>query len=273
MYKLTLEDFRKHLSTQIRFLQNSVKAYDEGFEDEAQRMSATLRVLFHNTKDSTALINHLEINNQLLLISSTAQYIPSNMCSYLGFITLRTTVGKGGEYVPNCLIEEDMPNKWICFNDWWNEIVIDDKSNIFTRKDIILNIANKDGGSHIDERLNTDFAKLTKDNSIGWVYVDENGESPFINNTSYAAVRQIVAEVLLSLDWFLNEKSYTREKLDLNYEIRLINKKVYLCENKSDSIWRTLMLDNRVTNKRIVKCYNDKIKFLNGSVGKRIVFV
>lgn len=31
------------------------------------------------------------------------------------------------------------------FNDWWNEIIFDDKKNKFTRRDIVTYVANQDG--------------------------------------------------------------------------------------------------------------------------------
>lgn len=34
------------------------------------------------------------------------------------------------------------------FNDWWNEIIFDDKKNKFTRRDIVTYVANQDGGAH-----------------------------------------------------------------------------------------------------------------------------
>lgn len=34
---------------------------------------------------------------------------------------------------------------FLMFNDWWNEIIFDDKKNKFTRRDIVTYVANQDG--------------------------------------------------------------------------------------------------------------------------------
>ena len=59
------------------------------------------------------------------------------------------------------------------FNDWWNEIIFDDKKNKFTRHDIVTYVANQDGGAHVDSELDESYATLTKMNSLGWT--DYNG--------------------------------------------------------------------------------------------------
>ncbi|MDP3057940.1 MAG: hypothetical protein Q8N36_00550 [bacterium] len=264
------------MSKQIVFLQRSARDYDEGDEDEAQRMATTLRNLFHNNEksdsNSKALIQHLGITNTLSLISTTTPYLPANMVPYLGVITLRSTGGLGGEYIANCLVDENMPNKWLGFDDWWNEIIIDDKVHLFTRRDIIRNIADKDGGSHVDQRLNADYANLTKNNSPGWTHNDGLNEIPFANNVAYSVVRQIAAEVLLSFDWFLNIQSYTRRAEGSAFELALINEKRYLCEKSSDPLRNALVADSRVASRKAVKCYIDLVKFTNGSQMSRQIF-
>ncbi len=94
-YQKTNEDFQKHLATQIKFIEASSKSYDAGFEDEAQRLATTLRVLFHDSsKDSISLLSHLKVKNIIYLLSSVYQYVPANLASYLGFLTLSHTIGK-----------------------------------------------------------------------------------------------------------------------------------------------------------------------------------
>lgn len=53
------------------------------------------------------------------------------------------------------------------YEDWWNEIIFDDKKNVFSRKDIVCYVANQDGGAHVDSALKESYANLTKHTSLG----------------------------------------------------------------------------------------------------------
>ena len=54
-------------------------------------------------------------------------------------------------YEPRCFTEKKLPNRWLHIKDWWNEIIIDDKRYIFSRRDIVMIAADQDGGAHVDE--------------------------------------------------------------------------------------------------------------------------
>lgn len=94
----------------------------------------------------------------------------------------------GIQYLPNIIYDKD--SRYFCytFDDWWNEVIFDDKSNVFTRKDIILFVANNDGGAHVDPELKESFFLLSKQNSLGFVY---NFDQAPENNPIYQATRSI----------------------------------------------------------------------------------
>src|SRR5437762_2025805 len=56
-------DFREQLSKQLGFLQTSCREYDAGNTNEAIRIAQALRVIFHNTRNSTSLLMHLRGNS------------------------------------------------------------------------------------------------------------------------------------------------------------------------------------------------------------------
>ena len=58
-------DFNEQLETQVSFLRRSVNAFDEGYNDEALRLAVTLRVLFHDTKQSVSLLRYLKKKGSL----------------------------------------------------------------------------------------------------------------------------------------------------------------------------------------------------------------
>lgn len=261
IYHKTKDDFMKHLKTQIRYLENSSKSYDDGFEDEAPRLATAIRVLFHDYKrNSTSLLTHLQVKNNIHLISSVDQYIPNNLVSYLGFLTLRYTVGGEALYIPNCTNDDECPNKWLSFNDWWNEIVLDDKVNIFSRRELVLKVANKDGGTHVDESLNEDYAGLTVNNSIGWFYEIENDRHPFDNNPAYACIRQIAQEVLLSLKLYNMTRSFTRRTQNKNIKAAYIDDNLYIYkDDKTDPLRSKLFFDSRVKRIENRNLYKDEV--------------
>lgn len=97
------EELEQHLFEQIEMLKLSCESFDRGVLFESKRIATGIRVLFHNTKSSHALIEQLGIKNKINYLSTATPY--------------------------------------------------DNKNNKFSRKDIILSVANKDGGAHVDPEL------------------------------------------------------------------------------------------------------------------------
>ena len=78
------------------------------------------------------------------------------------------------EYAP--MMDLSYPDlKEVDIQDWWNRIVLVVNGLAFTRKDVMLSLANQDGGVHIDRELNADYKKLTRENLVG--FQDQNGSS------------------------------------------------------------------------------------------------
>jgi len=202
MPRQTDEEFKKHLKEQIGFLSRSAVSYDEGYESEAKRMAVVMRVLLHdNGKTSVSLLTHL--NKKEILFHDTARELNHrNLLAEptLTHIMMRTGEDRECKYIPNldggaCPVDKKVP-----FDDWWNKKVIKDQhGNTFSRKDLITSVCNKDGGAHIDGKLNEKYANLTRNNSLGFEYQLEDSGGP-IPGIELASVRQIDYEVLKSLE-------------------------------------------------------------------------
>ena len=54
-YKRNKQELQEQWDAQVRFIQKSVKEFDAGDESEARRIAASLRILFHETKQSKSL--------------------------------------------------------------------------------------------------------------------------------------------------------------------------------------------------------------------------
>ena len=105
---------------------------------------------------------------------------------------------------------QGITKKRLFFREWWNKIVfVDNKKRNFTRRDLVLIVANKDGGSHVDAKLPKKYIDLIKNNSLGWEYsVNNQQPKPIETNAAYVAIRQIAYEIVQSL-------SYTYDKYKL----------------------------------------------------------
>ena len=217
-YKLNPQELLEHWDDQLSFIQSSVKEFDKGKENEARRIATSLRIMFHETASSHSLIKQTNLKYNFPLWSSGGLYTPSNLLS--SWVLLEMSMGENGlHYKP--LSDTSGRTFFLEYQDWWNEIVFDDKSNVFTRKDIVGYIANQDGGAHVDPNLNEKYAALTKHNSLGWI--DGMGNSAK-NNPVYNAVRQIAQELIVSQK-FYNNGNYTRSKQkDRLFEVRFIDK-------------------------------------------------
>jgi len=189
------DDLEAHLADHIQFLRDSGDAFDSGKTGEAKRLAVSLRVLFHDTRSSHSLLGQLgRLGGQFL---STAS--PLNGSEVHGHVGLATIIlsDRGAEYVASL---DDVPHKrWMPFAKWWTEpVFVDDRKTPFSRRDLVLAIANQDGGAHVDPSLDEAYTRLSRQNSLGWVYSGGTVETP-LSGADKAAVRQIAHEALITL--------------------------------------------------------------------------
>jgi hypothetical protein len=204
-YRLNQQELLEHWNDQLGFIQSSAQQFDSGIENEARRIATSLRIMLHETSSSHSLIKQTGLKHNFQLWSSAGLYTPSNLLS--SWVLLEMEANNGGLYYKP-LSATNSRTFFLGYEDWWNEIVFDDKKNVFTRKDIVCYVANQDGGAHVDPKLNEKYAELIKHNSLGWT--DSLG-NPVNNNPAYNAVRQIAKELIVSHNIF-NKGKYTRKK-------------------------------------------------------------
>ncbi len=170
---------------------------------EAKRMAHTIRLLLHDTDKSTSLLSQLGFTDTKFYdsIANTKIEITENM-EYAGGWggLIRIRLGPASGYAP--FLDESPTNEsgYTSFEDYWNRTIFKSKSSILlTRKEIILAVANKDGGSHVDPELGEDYAQLSRENSMGWMTSSDNQSWNPVQGAELAAVRQIAHEVLKTL--------------------------------------------------------------------------
>lgn len=203
MYQ-TKEELVIHLKEQIYFLKSSSEAYDRGHEMEAKRLASIIRTLIHDTKISHSILRQLNVKDKIKYFNTAIPNTPFGLCGRL------TTTEGGGKsmYSPplNNLSDLRKKNPWIAFNSWWKDaLVLYDGKNKFSRKDLVIYLANKDGGSHVDKELPEDYADLSRRNSLNFYHIDNTGEALPVNGAELASVRQIAFELLNTLETNLPE--------------------------------------------------------------------
>lgn len=59
----------------------------------------------------------------------------------------------------------------------------------FTRRDLVLTVADQEGGAHIDPALNEAYANLSRFNSLSWKLVVNEEEKDFRKNPVPPSIR------------------------------------------------------------------------------------
>lgn len=193
----TTGELEQHLNDHIEFLQSSADAFDHGYKSEAKRLAVSLRVLLHDTRSSKSLLGQLD-KKDAAFINTATPVEDESVSSHCGLAMISATSFEAEYIAPldSSIIGADT---WLIFEDWWNAIVfIDKERREISRKELVLKMANQDGGAHVDPRLDEKYAALSRHNSMGWVQSDGVSEKP-LEGPEKAAIRQIAHEVLKTL--------------------------------------------------------------------------
>lgn len=152
--------------------------------------------MLHDTNNSKSLLKQLSKKGKILFYNTCPDYIflQSDFFGLTGFALgpNKTNV------VPRLDNTDKVGTQFLAFNDWWNKtIIVDNNNKRFSRKDIILNIANKDGGSHVDPKVKVEYDQLSKGQSLNWKQTID-GLNQNVKLIQLATARQIAHEVLVS---------------------------------------------------------------------------
>lgn len=210
---LTSNDYYlEQLRDQVNFLIDACHAYDRGYFVYAKQMSGIIRTLLKDNpknKQTISLLKSLGIKETMKFYNTAySARDPKILLNLVGFFR---------EYKPCLAIKEipiyvpmfddtglvDVP--WIDFDDWWESdvIVCKDVENDFSlsRKQIILAMAEQDGGVHVDkfEKMDSVYKGIITNTANILTHYSPSGDAVAINYLQYALVRQISHEVITSL--------------------------------------------------------------------------
>ena len=199
--KQSKTEIENQLKEQIGFLITSCRLYDDGRHAEAKRLAGTLRILLHETRKSKSLLGQLHLRN-ISWVDTAVPYDPANLVSHVGLVSIQFEETSGR--IP-WLIPKGMPARELKkseFNKWWSHPVIvavaSAEKRFFSRRNLILNVADTDGGAHVDPDLEEVYAELSRKNIVGFTAIKGGKEYPMLY-PEMPCLRQIAHEVLLTL--------------------------------------------------------------------------
>lgn len=191
-------DIINELHEQLDLLIHACHSFDSGLQPIGKHIALSLRVLLHHQGQSKALLEQLDLRSKRFL-DTAGDLSPNNQLSDNPLCVMRMGGGKD-QYLPTCAVGgSPIPARWLRFDKWWNNNILkDNKGRFFNRRDLILNLADTDGGAHVDPELDEIYMDLSRRNSLGWNIYNGNIAKPSPPPTM-ACIRQIAHEVLETL--------------------------------------------------------------------------
>ena len=161
----------EHLRRQIRFLVRSAEAYDQGDEAEAQRLAVVVRTLLHDTPASRSLVGQLGLMGLLEFVDTARAVHPGNIMATSGLVQVQfSTNPPSGRCVAGLGdLPPDRLGRRTAFSIWWNRGVTKPRNGVeYSRADMVLAVANREGGAHVDPLRDPIYQALVVENGLGW---------------------------------------------------------------------------------------------------------
>ncbi len=174
MPRQTPAELEEHLREQVRFIRSSAASYDAGDEAEAKRLAAAVRTLVWDSGGTRSVLTQLDLKRRMWFLDTSLDppvhrpgTIAINVMD-LGLAGVQLSAD-GVKYVPALdRGTPDRPGRRQGFHWWWNAPILKDREgNQFDRKTLVLALAHKDGGVHVDPKIGAAYAALSRSNSLG----------------------------------------------------------------------------------------------------------
>jgi len=206
MAKLTGEEkkkfLREKLEEQRHLLGKSIKEFTSGDLSEAVRIATIMRVLVHETGRCKPLLKEITPSYLELRILDHPPAKPPQPPSAgtQGTVIMSVPIGvkisADGVFLnPELAVDQLAPS---ILGKWWGRVsLILPGLGGFSRKEIVLGLADKEGGAHVDLDMTERYKKLLECKSfqIGW---NQDGVTPL--NLSRFMTGQAGLELLNCLD-------------------------------------------------------------------------
>jgi hypothetical protein len=172
------ENILARLKEQMEFLRTSLRAFYAGNFAESVRIATIIRVLVHESPASKPLLNMAQPDGlDLPILDHAGEWPGADVI--LGFavsVRLGPTIAPAVDLGSSHYIVSS-----VCA--WWNRVVFTFPSRIGTqltyrRKQVVLILANKEGGTHVDPNEDPDYARLLTDLPLSFADYGFQTETP-----------------------------------------------------------------------------------------------
>lgn len=189
------QEIIEKLKTTISKIELLCNIYDKGEIDIYLELAVKLRVLFHSTNSCKSLIRLAKLEH-ISCIDTAHKYNPNNLVAQMGLLALFMGNKDGGYMAVKHLNE----HKNVDYENWWNgkKVLSDKFQKTFTRKDIICNVADTDGGAHVDPSIPFDYNEISRNNSLNWCKFSPENGTQSMGNPIPECIRQIAYEVIMT---------------------------------------------------------------------------
>ena len=148
----------------VDFVVRASDAHDAGYLSEITRCAIALRSLFHSPPPYLSLLAQADgLQGNFL---STA--LPQAAEGVGRYGSLVITANFDGRSIHFCPLDSAWYGRWLKFSDWWSEpMFIDEQKKELSRRDVVLTVASRDGGTNLDPSLAIAYARLSQFESAG----------------------------------------------------------------------------------------------------------
>lgn len=208
MAKLTGEErkkfLRERLDEQHHLLKKSIKDFTSGDLAEGVRLAIALRILIHETGNSKALLGQITPNYLQLQIpdrrkeNEAKEKLPPGTHSVVVMsVPISVKITAEGTFLDPHL--DPAGYELSIVGKWWtrDDCLILPGLGGFSRKEIVLGLADKEGGAHVDINLAPKYRQLTSSKQLQ-VGCGEEKVTPL--NLSRFLSAQVAVEMLDCLD-------------------------------------------------------------------------
>ncbi|MFD6321019.1 hypothetical protein [Methylorubrum thiocyanatum] len=188
---------------QILILQDACKLFDEGRDHQFLNMAVSLRTLCHSGS-SGCLLNAIRERGRVFPSSVQRNFraLDSAACDHF-------VINHGAEGVQvsprlELNVATMKPKK---FKHWWAEVIVtDERKRQLSRGNIVLAIANNEGGAHFTEHVNEIYDDLARYNGLGLFAMADGSWRSYGLSPVQAILRQISHEFLIGISEWMNSR-------------------------------------------------------------------
>ncbi|QJD17059.1 hypothetical protein [Paracoccus sanguinis] len=173
-----------------------MESFDQGHTEEYRRIAVALRVLLHRTKHSSPAVDAVGLDDSGY-ISYAQPLNPNNLLAEHSLAMIKMGP-MGVSYAPALDLGPTIPRE-LPLQEWKDEPVLRAfDREIFSRWQLVLSVADQEG-AHIDNEIDDNYYRLTRENSVGWMVSDGVAGEEDLKHVEKVYMRHIGFEALESL--------------------------------------------------------------------------